>query len=890
MREIFEGTSVIKYQQPDEDLDALVSVVNDDDVMNMMEEYDKLGSAGDGFTRLRIFLFSQLLDADTAAITGFDGDERGTERRYVDALNNLMDAKSQLSPLEFADHFLSQSGLHHINIPHHPHAQRYGEVDSSWSPAFFSPRHDLRDVPGSPSSVRYHHHGTGEFSDYNPTHLEHQSPTVIDNMVWLPPGAIIQENSGFPGNLGYNHSGYEGTAICEQCHIGFHRSQASFSNARYSDPHWKHGLPRCDHSNACAECYSCGDPYAFSHDVKFDHAVFMKDAQGLDRSWIHHPLHNNVRFGDPRVHWPPPSRIGENYAFDANVVSANFGRGTFSEGNEVFAAQQAVGAIHQMQISGIEENGIQFGNHPSIYGADNFHQFQHNLPPLHLRGKEQAALGIGTSYELPGLMVQNGTGSSAPMFDFQDVSPQPSGHGLDVQTQIPLPASGNLAQRSAAPEYLVECGVRDNTNVFPGGIAEDACPQMVSPSIPISNKLASNYVSKGDVDEHARVSGQIENFLMLSEKRTGTTAIGDPNLQTTGENVDIRVESSEFVPELINLVNRTTLEEAEDIRSRADSHSDTSADVLTVHNSNEPPSNELEPGNVQVQWDAESDGDVKSNNSSKIEPTTAEAEALAKGLQTIHNDDLEEIRELGSGTYGAVYHGKWRGSDVAIKRIKASCFAGKPSERERLIADFWKEALILSSLHHPNVVSFYGVVRDGPDGSLATVTEFMVNGSLKQFLQKKDRTIDRRKRLIIAMDVAFGMEYLHAKNIVHFDLKCENLLVNMRDPHRPVCKIGDLGLSKVKQHTLVSGGIRGTLPWMAPELLSGKTSMVSEKIDVYSFGGIVNSTLRPQIPSWCDPEWRSLMESCWSTDPTERPSFSEISQKLRKMAAAMNLK
>lgn len=124
---------------------------------------------------------------------------------------------------------------------------------------------------------------------------------------------------------------------------------------------------------------------------------------------------------------------------------------------------------------------------------------------------------------------------------------------------------------------------------------------------------------------------------------------------------------------------------------------------------------------------------------------------------------MEEIRQLGSGTYGAVYHGKWKGSDVAIKRIKASCFAGKPSERERMvgiyilflflswaywsfdfffylqIADFWKEASMLSSLHHPNVVSFYGIVRDGPDGSLATVTEYMINGSLKQFLKKKDR-------------------------------------------------------------------------------------------------------------------------------------------------------
>lgn len=54
-------------------------------------------------------------------------------------------------------------------------------------------------------------------------------------------------------------------------------------------------------------------------------------------------------------------------------------------------------------------------------------------------------------------------------------------------------------------------------------------------------------------------------------------------------------------------------------------------------------------------------------------------------MQIIRNADLEELRELGSGTYGTVYHAKWRGTDVAIKRIKKTCFSGRSSEQERLV-------------------------------------------------------------------------------------------------------------------------------------------------------------------------------------------------------------
>ena len=60
---------------------------------------------------------------------------------------------------------------------------------------------------------------------------------------------------------------------------------------------------------------------------------------------------------------------------------------------------------------------------------------------------------------------------------------------------------------------------------------------------------------------------------------------------------------------------------------------------------------------------------------------------IISDIQIIKNSDLEELRELGSGTYGTVYHGKWRGTDVAIKRIKKSCFSGRSSEQERLVSN-----------------------------------------------------------------------------------------------------------------------------------------------------------------------------------------------------------
>ncbi|KAL2957608.1 hypothetical protein AAZX31_18G158400 [Glycine max] len=435
-----------------------------------------------------------------------------------------------------------------------------------------------------------------------------------------------------------------------------------------------------------------------------------------------------------------------------------------------------------------------------------------------------------------------------------------------------------------------------SASLYPSAFRDDLSPNLNMPlnDQDNSSNIMSFKIAPSYLDDFIISTGQMVSQIIPEYSASGMSKVEDKISEQSRRCNDVnRVEPFVVVEDMNGVVCPYI---SEDVGSVVVSLSHTEAESIV-------PESESEDFN-----DNQTD-----KNEFLSDAMIAEMEASIYGLQIIRNADLEDLTELGSGTYGTVYHGKWRGTDVAIKRIKKSCFAGRSSEQERLAKDFWREAQILSNLHHPNVVAFYGIVPDGAGGTLATVTEYMVNGSLRHVLVKNNRLLDRRKKLIIAMDAAFGMEYLHSKNIVHFDLKCDNLLVNLRDPQRPICKVGDFGLSRIKRNTLVSGGVRGTLPWMAPELLNGNSSRVSEKVDVFSFGismwelltgeepyadmhcgaiigGIVKNTLRPPVPERCDSEWRKLMEECWSPDPESRPSFTEITSRLRSMSMALQAK
>ena len=88
-----------------------------------------------------------------------------------------------------------------------------------------------------------------------------------------------------------------------------------------------------------------------------------------------------------------------------------------------------------------------------------------------------------------------------------------------------------------------------------------------------------------------------------------------------------------------------------------------------------------------------------------------------------------------------------------------------------------REISLLKQVRHPNVTEFIGISKD-PDNNLLIVMEFVPGGELYPLLQKEDLEIDWPLRLKIAHDVASALAFMHARNIIHRDIKSENLLVD----------------------------------------------------------------------------------------------------------------
>ncbi|KAG9318598.1 hypothetical protein JVU11DRAFT_691 [Chiua virens] len=279
-------------------------------------------------------------------------------------------------------------------------------------------------------------------------------------------------------------------------------------------------------------------------------------------------------------------------------------------------------------------------------------------------------------------------------------------------------------------------------------------------------------------------------------------------------------------------------------------------------------------------------------------------ESLGLEDREIPPDKLTKLEKIGSGGFKDVYVGKFKGRRVAIAEF-----------RDQLSSMDIKELKLLGAFDHPNIVRFLGVsipenTRETP---VMIVSELCSNGDLFDYIRNVAAP-SLYKVLSIMLDIAYGLEHLHTRkpSIIHRDCKSSNILITSRG----AAKIADFGLAKVKQSTRsMVRSVVGTVNWQAPELWHAHPKY-NHKADVFSCAMVFWEMLQWHLPTkrfpwegmnehaiyetvgarrqrpsvsglrkqYC-PEIVAFIECMWAHDPAERPTMTEVVQKLEELVA-----
>src|SRR5215217_2460120 len=209
---------------------------------------------------------------------------------------------------------------------------------------------------------------------------------------------------------------------------------------------------------------------------------------------------------------------------------------------------------------------------------------------------------------------------------------------------------------------------------------------------------------------------------------------------------------------------------------------------------------------------------------------------MADSGETVFAGRYRVIRRLGAGGSGAVFLTRDERLDreVAVKRVHGAEVTTQTAERLR------REARIMASLHHPNLVTVYDMVTH--DDDLLLAMEYVAGGTLGDVLTSAPLDWERICELL--EPVAGALDYVHGLGVVHRDLKPSNILVGTTG----AVKIADLGLATAAEITRITppGTVLGTPAYMAPE--QARSGPCTAAVDIYAFATIVFQALTGTLP------------------------------------------
>ncbi|XP_068585716.1 raf-1 proto-oncogene, serine/threonine kinase a isoform X1 [Cebidichthys violaceus] len=259
---------------------------------------------------------------------------------------------------------------------------------------------------------------------------------------------------------------------------------------------------------------------------------------------------------------------------------------------------------------------------------------------------------------------------------------------------------------------------------------------------------------------------------------------------------------------------------------------------------------------------------------------------------------------IGSGSFGTVYKGKWHG-DVAVKILKVT----DPTPEQ--FQAFRNEVAVLRKTRHVNILLFMGYMTKD---NLAIVTQWCEGSSLYKHLHVLETNLKIIQLIDIARQTAQGMDYLHAKNIIHRDMKSNNIFLH----EGLTVKIGDFGLATVKARWSGSTQVEqpsGSILWMAPEVIRMQdNNPYSFQSDVYSYGIVLFELLTGELPysliatrdqiifmvgrgylspdlsklyKNCPKAMKRLVADCIKKSKDERPLFPQILSSIELLQHAL---